>query len=106
MSVGSSGCGKSTCIQLLQRFYNITDGSINIDNQDIQNYNVNWLREQIGVVNQEPVLFDTTIYDNIKFGKESATQEEIILAARNANAHDFIMNLPKVHILINSNLFF
>jgi ABC-type multidrug transport system fused ATPase/permease subunit len=88
--------GKSTCMQLLQRFYNSNEGSITIDDIDIKNFNVKWLREQIGVVNQEPILFNTTIYENIKFGKESATDEEIISAAKNANAHDFIMSLPQV----------
>jgi len=95
--VGSSGCGKSTCIQLLQRFYDPLEGQINLDNRDLKTLNVKWLKSQIGVVNQEPVLFGTTIYENIKFGKEDATDEEIEAAARNANAHDFIMSLPNVN---------
>jgi len=95
--VGSSGCGKSTCIQLLQRFYDPLEGQINLDNRDLKTLNVKWLKSQIGVVNQEPVLFGTTIYENIKFGKEDATDEEIEAAARNANAHDFIMYLPNVN---------
>jgi len=94
--VGSSGCGKSTCMQLLQRFYDPLDGQITLDNRDLKTLNVKWLRSQIGVVNQEPILFGTTIYENIKFGKEDATEEDIKLAAMNANAHDFIMTLPDV----------
>nr|UOU03319.1 ATP-binding cassette subfamily B1-1 [Brachionus rubens] len=92
--VGSSGCGKSTCIQLIQRFYDPLQGAVKIDGRDVKNLNVRWLRSKIGVVNQEPILFGTTIKENIKFGKDDATDEEIILAAKNANAHDFIMTLP------------
>jgi ATP-binding cassette, subfamily B (MDR/TAP), member 1 len=92
--VGSSGCGKSTCVQLLQRFYDPLQGAVKIDNLDIKELNVNWLRSNIGVVNQEPILFATTIAENIRFGKKDSTQEEIIQAAKNANAHDFIMTLP------------
>nr|QUF59434.1 ATP-binding cassette transporter Abcb1-1 [Brachionus angularis] len=92
--VGASGCGKSTCIQLLQRFYDPLQGLVRIDNTDIKKLNVKWLRSKIGVVNQEPILFGTTIKENIRFGRDEATDEEIILAAKNANAHDFIMTLP------------
>jgi ABC-type multidrug transport system fused ATPase/permease subunit len=94
--VGSSGCGKSTCLQLIQRFYVPLEGCVNIDNRDIKSYNLKWLRSRIGVVNQEPILFGTTIRENIKFGKEEASEDEIVLAAKNANAHDFIMTLPEV----------
>ncbi|CAF4126879.1 unnamed protein product, partial [Rotaria sordida] len=92
--VGSSGSGKSTCIQLLQRFYDPQLGSILIDGKQINQYNLKWLRKHIGVVNQEPVLFHTTIRQNILFGSDSATNEEIYQAAKIANAHDFIMTLP------------
>ncbi|CAF3981501.1 unnamed protein product [Rotaria sordida] len=92
--VGSSGCGKSTCIQLLQRFYDTIDGSVEIDDIQVNQYNLSWLREHIGVVSQEPILFHTTIKENILFGKINATQDEIITAAKMANAHDFIMELP------------
>jgi ABC-type multidrug transport system fused ATPase/permease subunit len=91
-----SGCGKSTCIQLLQRFYDPLDGEICIDNEDIKNYNIGHLRSLIGVVNQEPVLFQTTIAENIRLGKDGASMEDIVKAAKDANAHDFIMALPKV----------
>ena len=80
----------------MQRFYDPTDGNIFIDNNNIKDLNIHWLRSNIGVVNQEPILFGTTIYENIKFGKEDATDDEIQLAAKNANAHDFIMTLPDV----------
>ncbi|CAF3896222.1 unnamed protein product, partial [Rotaria sordida] len=92
--VGSSGSGKSTCIQLLQRFYDPYSGSIIIDGNQINQYNLNWLRQQIGVVSQEPVLFHTTIRQNILFGHDSATDEELHQAAKIANAHNFIMTLP------------
>nr|AEQ19307.1 p-glycoprotein [Brachionus orientalis]AEQ19309.1 p-glycoprotein [Brachionus orientalis] len=92
--VGSSGCGKSTCIQLIQRFYDPLNGNVKLDGNDLRSLNVKWLRSQIGVVNQEPILFSTTIKENIRFGKENVTDEEIIEAAKNANAHDFIMTLP------------
>jgi ABC-type multidrug transport system fused ATPase/permease subunit len=94
--VGSSGSGKSTCVQLLQRFYEPNSGSILIDGKQIHEYNVKWLRQHIGVVSQEPVLFHTTIRENILFGRDSATNEEIYHAAKMANAHDFIMTLPDV----------
>lgn len=94
--VGSSGSGKSTCIQLLQRLYDVEKGSISIDGRKIQQYHVKWLRENIGVVSQEPVLFQTTIRENILLGREGATAAEVEAAARIANAHDFIMALPDV----------
>nr|QST14980.1 ABCB1-2 protein [Diaphanosoma celebensis] len=92
--VGSSGCGKSTCIQLLQRFYDPSLGQLKIDGTDIKELNVQWLRDQIGVVGQEPVLFGTTIGENIKYGCSEATQEDVIEAAKLANAHGFIDQLP------------
>lgn len=93
--VGTSGCGKSTCIQLLQRFYDPLAGEVTIDGNDIKELNLTWMREQIGVVGQEPVLFINSIADNIRYGREGVTQEEVEKAARQANAHDFIMRLPK-----------
>ncbi|XP_056308710.1 ATP-dependent translocase ABCB1-like [Danio aesculapii] len=92
--VGSSGCGKSTTIQLLQRFYDPQEGSVSIDGHDIRSLNVRGLRELIGVVSQEPVLFATTIAENIRYGRQDVTQEEIEQAAREANAYNFIMKLP------------
>ncbi|XP_044151678.1 ATP-dependent translocase ABCB1-like isoform X3 [Bufo gargarizans] len=92
--VGMSGCGKSTTIQLLQRFYDPTEGEITLDGHDIRSLNVKWLRDNIGLVAQEPVLFATTISENIRFGRDEVTDEEIEQAAREANAYDFISKLP------------
>ncbi|KAH9520279.1 ATP-dependent translocase ABCB1, partial [Bulinus truncatus] len=93
--VGSSGCGKSTTVQLLQRFYDPLEGTVLLDGNDIKTLNIKWLRLNIGVVSQEPSLFDTSIEENIRFGKMDATEEDIRNAAKKANAHDFIMQLPK-----------
>ena len=92
--VGASGCGKSTVIQLLQRFYDPDSGEVLVGGRDVRTLNVKWLRQQIGVVSQEPVLFDSTIAQNIMYGKEGATEEEMKQAAINANAHSFISKLP------------
>uniref|UniRef100_UPI00358EA8DA ATP-dependent translocase ABCB1-like isoform X2 n=1 Tax=Myxine glutinosa TaxID=7769 RepID=UPI00358EA8DA len=92
--VGSSGCGKSTTIQLLQRFYDPGNGKISVDGRDIRSLNVRWLRENIGVVSQEPILFATTVAENIRYGRPNVTLHEMEQAAREANAYDFIMALP------------
>ncbi|NXX42987.1 MDR1 protein, partial [Tricholaema leucomelas] len=92
--VGSSGCGKSTTVQLIQRFYDPREGTVSIDGQDVRSLNVRYLREAIGVVNQEPVLFATTIAENIRYGRPDVSMEEIERATREANAYDFIMKLP------------
>ena len=76
--VGSSGCGKSTCVQLLQRFYDPDSGSVLIDGNNLRDLNVGWLRDNVGVVGQEPVLFDCTIRENILYAKSDASQEEIV----------------------------
>ena len=94
--VGASGCGKSTTVQLIQRFYDPQEGAVLLDGRDIRELNVDWLRQHIGVVSQEPVLFDTTIAENIRYGHEGVTREEIEGATKMANAYDFIMKLPKV----------
>ena len=94
--VGSSGCGKSTVVQLLQRFYDPLEGVVLIDGNNVRDLNIKWLRRNIGVVSQEPVLFGTTIAENIRYGRDGVTQAEIEDAARNANAHDFISKLPLV----------
>ncbi|NWI20704.1 ABCBB protein, partial [Crypturellus soui] len=93
--VGASGAGKSTAIQLIQRFYDPSDGMITLDGHDIRSLNIQWLRSQIGIVEQEPVLFATTIAENIRYGRDEATMEEIIKAAKEANAYNFIMDLPQ-----------
>ncbi|CAF3876296.1 unnamed protein product [Rotaria sp. Silwood1] len=92
--IGTSGCGKSTCMSLLLRYYEPSSGRITIDGRSITDYNIKQLRRSIGVVSQEPILFGTNIYENIRFGKINATREEIEQAAREANAHNFIMKLP------------
>ena len=94
--VGSSGSGKSTCVQLLQRFYDYQSGAIFLDGKKLQQYDLKWLRQQIAVVSQEPILFQTTIRQNILFGNESASEDDIHRVAKMANAHDFIMKLPDV----------
>ncbi|XP_072268652.1 ATP-binding cassette sub-family B member 5-like [Pyxicephalus adspersus] len=92
--VGQSGCGKSTTVQLLQRLYDPQEGEILVDGHDIRSLNVRHYRELIGVVSQEPVLFGTSIKNNIRYGREDVTDEEIEKAAKEANAYDFIMELP------------
>ncbi|CAF1154852.1 unnamed protein product [Adineta ricciae] len=93
--IGASGCGKSTIIQLIQRFYDVDNGKILLDGKDIRIVNVGSLRQRIGIVSQEPVLFSGTIEDNIRLSNPNATEEQIVEAAKMANAHDFIMLLPK-----------
>ena len=92
--VGSSGAGKSTLCSLIPRFYDVTSGTIRIDGKDIRDVKVKSLRNQIGIVQQDVYLFAGTIMENIRYGKPDATEEEIIEAAKNANAHDFIMSFP------------
>ena len=89
--VGQSGAGKTTFVDLLPRFYDVSGGAIYIDGHDIREYKVEDLRALMGNVNQEPILFNDTVYNNITFGVESATMEEVIRAAKIANAHEFIM---------------
>ena len=92
--VGPSGAGKSTVASLLPRFYDVTDGSIPIDGHDIRHVTLDSLREQVGIVPQETVLFNGSVYDNILYGRLDATKEEVEAAAKAANAHNFIMELP------------
>ena len=89
--VGSSGAGKSTLADLIPRFYDVTDGSVCIDGKDIRGIRISSLRSLMGNVNQDPILFNDTIFNNIAFGVENATKEQVIAAAKIANAHDFIM---------------
>lgn len=93
--VGPSGAGKSTIASLLPRFYDVTNGSIVIDGMDIRYVTLNSLREQVGIVPQETLLFNGSVYDNILYGRLDATKEEVEAAAKAANAHDFIMGLPE-----------
>lgn len=93
--VGHSGCGKTTLINLLMRLYDVNEGAIEIDGVNIKDISQNALRTQIGVVLQETFLFSGTIRDNIRYAMPHATDEQVIAAARIANAHDFILNLPE-----------
>ncbi|KAL6333450.1 hypothetical protein AAG906_028635 [Vitis piasezkii] len=93
--VGESGSGKSTVISLIERFYNPESGRILLDGMEIQKLKLSWLRQQMGLVGQEPVLFNETIRANIAYGKEGATEDEIIAATKAANAHNFIHSLPQ-----------
>ncbi|MCR5286584.1 MAG: ABC transporter ATP-binding protein/permease [Saccharofermentans sp.] len=92
--VGSSGGGKTTLCSLIPRFYDVTGGSIRIDGKDIRDIKLKSLRDHIGIVQQDVYLFAGTVIENISYGKPSSTREEIIEAAKLANAHDFIMELP------------
>ncbi|PID89070.1 MAG: antibiotic ABC transporter ATP-binding protein, partial [Bacteroidia bacterium] len=89
--VGKSGAGKTTFVDLLPRFYDVSGGRITIDGVDIRNAELQSLRELMGNVNQDPILFNDTFFNNIAFGVENATQEEVEKAAKIANAHEFIM---------------
>ncbi|CAF4550217.1 unnamed protein product, partial [Rotaria sp. Silwood2] len=94
--LGTSGCGKSTTIQLIERFYDVNMGRLLVDSRDIRSLNLQWYRSQIGIVSQEPVLFNMSIRENIAYGDNSRKDiplDEIIQAAKNANIHDFIQFL-------------
>jgi ATP-binding cassette, subfamily B, bacterial len=93
--VGLSGAGKTTLCSLIPRFYEVTAGTILLDGADIRDIRLQSLRRQIGMVHQDVYLFAGTVSDNIRYGKLDATEEEIVAAARQANAHDFIMKLPE-----------
>jgi len=93
--VGSSGAGKSTIAGLIPGFYPIDSGQIKIDGHDIQSLDVTWLREQIGIVSQEPILISSTIEENIKYGRETANSNQIEHAAKSANAWEFIQRFPE-----------
>lgn len=92
--VGPSGAGKTTLCSLIPRFYEVTEGEILLDGENIRNITLRSLRRNIGIVQQDVYLFAGTILDNIRYGNLEATEEEIIMAAKKANAHDFIMSLP------------
>ena len=96
--VGPSGCGKSTVVSLIERFYDPTDGHLTMDGKDLRDLNIRWLRSQIGIVSQEPVLFDTSIAENIRYGANyrQVSDDEVIEAAKAANIHGFIETLPQV----------
>lgn len=93
--VGPTGSGKTTVMNLLNRFYDVTEGSVKFDGTDVRKLDLKSLRDHVGIVLQESVLFSGTVADNIKFGEPDATEEEMIDAAKQANIHDFIMTLPE-----------
>ncbi|KAJ0465314.1 putative ABC-type xenobiotic transporter [Helianthus annuus] len=95
--VGSSGSGKSTVVSLIERFYDPTSGQVMLDGHDIKGLKLKWLRQQIGLVSQEPALFATTIQENILLGRPDASTVEIEEAARVSNAHSFIIKLPDAY---------
>ena len=98
--VGPSGCGKSTVVSLIERFYDVLSGSLTLDGNDVRDLNIRWLRSQIGIVSQEPVLFDSSIAYNIRYGANfrDVSDEEVIEAAKAANIHSFIESLPQVSV--------
>lgn len=91
--VGESGCGKSTIMQLIMRFYDPDEGKVTLDGHDLRDIDLLWLREQIGYVGQEPVLFATTIKENLLFGSEGASEEDINDALKKAEAYTFVQEL-------------
>lgn len=93
--IGTTGSGKTTLVNLIPRFYDVTSGSVLVDDIDVKERNLKVLRSAIGIVPQNPLLFSGTIIENIKWGKEDATEEEVIAAAKAAQAHDFIMSFPQ-----------
>ena len=92
--VGPSGVGKTTLCSLIPRFYDVSEGELLIDGVDVRDMKLNDLRNTVGIVQQDVYLFAGTIMENIRYGKSEATDEEVVLAAKNANAHEFIMSFP------------
>ena len=92
--IGATGTGKSTLVNLIPRFYDVSDGSVEVDGLDVREYPIHALRERIGMVLQKNVLFTGTIRENLLWGDKNATEEQMIRAAKDAQAHDFIMSLP------------
>ena len=96
--VGESGSGKSTIIRLIERFYDPQAGEVFIDSVNIRKFQLQWIRKKIGLVSQEPILFASTIKENLAYGKDGATLEEIHVASELANAAKFISRLGQVLI--------
>lgn len=93
--VGPSGVGKTTLCSLIPRFYEVSSGAIRIDGTDIRDMKLDDLRSNVGIVQQDVYLFAGTVLDNIRYGRMDATDEDVVRAAKNANAHEFIMGLPQ-----------
>ncbi len=101
--VGPSGSGKSTVVNLIPRLYDVAGGSVSIDGTDVRDFDLPWLRSNIGVVTQETYLFNGTIRENLLYAKEDATEEELITACKNASIHDFIVNQPEGYDTVVGN---
>ena len=93
--VGPSGAGKTTLVSLLPRFWDVTEGAILLDDQDVRSVRLSELRRAIGIVPQEPALFSGTVADNIAYARPDASREEVEAAARAAHAHEFVQQLPQ-----------
>jgi ATP-binding cassette subfamily B protein len=93
--LGTTGAGKSSLVHLIPRFYDVTSGRVTVDGVDVRDLDQEVLRQNIGIALQETVLFSGTIRDNIRYGRSSATEAEVIVAAKAAQAHDFIISLPE-----------
>ena len=104
--VGPSGCGKSTVVSLIERFYDPLSGSLSLDGTELRDLNIGWLRSQVGIVSQEPVLFDTSIAENIRYGANfrEVSDDEVVEAAKAANIYTFIESLPQVHTAVYAAL--
>ncbi|VDN29705.1 unnamed protein product, partial [Cylicostephanus goldi] len=92
--VGHSGCGKSTSVGLITRLYEAESGRVTLDGQDVKELNIEWLRNTVGIVQQEPCLFNDTVAGNLKMGNPHLSMEQMIYVCKMANAHDFVMKLP------------
>lgn len=93
--VGASGSGKSSLIQLIECFYRPSSGAVFFQGMDMKELNVRWLRDQLGLVSQQPTLFDCSIEENIRYSLPNASREQVVEAAMQANAHDFISSFPE-----------
>ena len=104
--VGPSGCGKSTIVSLVERFYDPVNGNVTLEGKDLRELNLSWLRRQIGIVSQEPVLFDASIAENIRYGAlyREVSDQEVIKATKSANIHSFIESLPQVSHFMSTYL--
>ena len=105
--VGPSGCGKSTLVSLVERFYDPVSGTVTLEGTNLKDLNLSWLRRQIGIVSQEPVLFDASIAENICYGAlyREVSDQEVIEAAKSANIHNFIVSLPMVSMSTSQQSF-
>ncbi len=101
--MGQSGCGKSTCVQLIERFYDPVEGCVRVRETDVRGVKLGCLRANLGIVSQEPVLFDRSVAGNIRYGdcSREPSMGEVIAAAKGANVHDFVEALPEVSVFFS-----